>query len=183
MAQLSPAMRALVQPHLVDIEPYDPKFTPTSINLSANENTYPLPAGVRDAIDAALASTPLNRYPDPLSGELRAELARWHGLEPEQVCVGNGGDELLFNVMLAFGGRGRALVTCPPDFSEYAFFASLVETETISVARDPESFAPRARGAGGEPRHRDLAEQPYRRPLPARCGGAPLRCLPGHRAR
>lgn len=143
MAQLSPAMRALVQPHLVDIELYDPKFTPTSINLSANENTYPLPAGVRDAIDAALASTPLNRYPDPLSGELRAELARWHGLEPEQVCVGNGGDELLFNVMLAFGGRGRALVTCPPDFSEYAFFASLVETEALSVARDPESFAPR----------------------------------------
>lgn len=143
MAQLSPAMRALVQPHLVDIEPYDPKFTPTSINLSANENTYSLLAGVRAAIDAALASTPLNRYPDPLSGELRAELARWHGLEPEQVCVGNGGDELLFNVMLAFGGRGRALVTCPPDFSEYAFFASLVETETISVARDPESFAPR----------------------------------------
>lgn len=142
MAQLSPAMRALVQPHLVNIEPYDPNFTPTRINLSANENTYPLPDGVRAAIDAALAATPLNRYPDPLSNELRDELAAWLGVERAQICVGNGGDELLFNIMLAFGGRGRTLLTCPPDFSEYAFFASLVETDTSSVPRDPETFAP-----------------------------------------
>ena len=117
MAQLSPAMRALVQPHLVDIEPYDPKFTPTSINLSANENTYPLPAGVRDAIDAALASTPLNRYPDPLSGELRAELARWHGLEPEQGLRGQRGRRAaLRTCCLPSGGAGARFVTCPPDF-------------------------------------------------------------------
>lgn len=140
MAQLSSAMRALVQPHLVDIEPYDPNFTATRINLSANENTYPLPAGVREAVDAALAATPLNRYPDPLSNELRRELAAWYGVAPEQICVGNGGDELLFNIMLAFGGEGRTVVTCPPDFSEYAFFAALVKTATTTVARDPVTF-------------------------------------------
>lgn len=141
MAQLSLAMRALVQPHLVDIEPYDPNFTETHINLSANENTYPLPAGVREAVDAALAATPLNRYPDPLSSELRQELAAWHGVAPEQICVGNGGDELLFNIMFAFGGEERAVVTCPPDFSEYAFFASLVKTPVTVVARDPNTYA------------------------------------------
>ncbi len=41
MAELTPRMKELVQPYLAGIEPYDPNFTPTRINLSANENTYP----------------------------------------------------------------------------------------------------------------------------------------------
>ena len=140
MAQLSERMRGLVQPYLAGIEPYDPNFTPTRINLSANENTYPLPAGVREKIDAALGQTPLNRYPDPMSNELRDELAVWHGVARENICVGNGGDELLYNFLLAFGGRGRTLLNCPPCFSEYAFFASLAQTEVVDVWRDPETY-------------------------------------------
>ena len=140
MAELSDRMKALVQPYLAGIEPYDPNFTPTRINLSANENTYPLPDGVREAVDAALAATPLNRYPDPMSNDLRDELAAWHGVARENICVGNGGDELLYNFLLAFGGRGRVLLNCPPCFSEYAFFASLAETDVRDVWRDPKTF-------------------------------------------
>ena len=140
MAELSQKMKELVQPYLASIEPYDPNFTPTRINLSANENTYPVPEGVREAVDAALAATPLNRYPDPMSNDLRDELAAWHGVPREMVCVGNGGDELLYNFLLAFGGRGRTLLNCPPCFSEYAFFASLVETGVRDVWRDPKTF-------------------------------------------
>ena len=140
MAQLSERMRALVQPHLAEIEPYDPAFTPCDINLSANENTYPLPEGVREAVDEALAATPLNRYPDPMSNDLRDELAAWHGVVRENVCVGNGGDELLYNFLLAFGGAGRTLLTCPPDFSEYAFFASLTQTAVERVWRDEATY-------------------------------------------
>ena len=142
MAQLSERMRGLVQPYLAGIEPYDPNFTRTRINLSANENTYPLPEGVRARIDAALAATPLNRYPEPMSGELRAELAAWHGVDPACVCVGNGGDELLYNFLLAFGGEGRTLLNCPPCFSEYAFFASLTKTGVCDIWRDPETMLP-----------------------------------------
>lgn len=140
MAQLSDRMRALVQPHLATIEPYDPAFSPTRINLSANECTYPVPAEVRGALERALGTTPLNRYPDPMSNDLRDELARWHGVSRDQICVGNGGDELLYNFLLAFGGPGRTLLNCPPTFSEYAFFASLTQTAVRDVARDPETF-------------------------------------------
>ena len=56
--QLSQRMRKLVQPHLVDVEPYDPMFSPTRINLSANENTYDLPAPVREHINEALSGLP-----------------------------------------------------------------------------------------------------------------------------
>ena len=142
MAQLSDRMRGLVQPYLAGIEPYDPNFTPTRINLSANENTYPLPDGVRQRIDAALAATPLNRYPDPLSNALRDELAARHGVAREQICVGKGGDELLYNFLLAFGGAGRTLLNCPPCFSEYAFFASLTQTAVRDVPRDAETLLP-----------------------------------------
>ena len=140
MAELSERMKALVQPYLAGIEPYDPNFTLTRINLSANENTYPLPEGVREAVNAVLAATPLNRYPDPMSNDLRDELAAWHGVSRESICVGNGGDELLYNFLLAFGGVGRTLLNCPPCFSEYAFFASLCQTEVRDVWRDPATF-------------------------------------------
>lgn len=140
MAELSVRMRDLVQPHLAGIEPYDPNFTPTKINLSANENTYPLPEGVRERVDAALANIPLNRYPDPMSNELRDEIATWHGVDRDRICVGNGGDELLFNMLFAFGGQGRSMLTCTPAFSEYQFFADLTQTAVVDVPRDPATF-------------------------------------------
>lgn len=144
MAQLSDRVKALVQPHLRTLEPYDPNFTPTRVNLSANENTYDVPAPARALIDEALAATPTNRYPDPMSNDLRDEIAAWHGVSRENVIVGNGGDELLYNFLLAFGGPGRTLVNVPPTFSEYAFFASLTQTGVRDVWRDPETFLPRA---------------------------------------
>lgn len=144
MPQLSERVKALVRPHLRTLEPYDPNFTPTRVNLSANENTYDVPAPARALVNEALAATPTNRYPDPMSNELRDELAAWHGVSRENVIVGNGGDELLYNFLLAFGGPGRTLVNVPPTFSEYAFFASLTQTGVRDVWRDPETFLPQA---------------------------------------
>ena len=129
-----------VRPALAGFEPYDPAFTPCRINLSANENTHPLPASVTEAMRAAAVSCALNRYPDPMANDLRDLLAAWHGVERGNVMVGNGGDELLFNLLFTFGGPGHALVTCPPDFSEYANFAKMCETPVVTVWRDPVTF-------------------------------------------
>lgn len=131
---------ARVRPALAGFEPYDPAFTPCRVNLSANENTHPLPASVVEAMHAAAVSTPLNRYPDPMANDLRDLLAAWHGVGRGSVMVGNGGDELLFNLLFTFGGLGHALVTCPPDFSEYANFAKMCETPHVEVWRDPQTF-------------------------------------------
>ena len=96
---------------------------------------------MRAAIGEALLATPLNRYPDPMANALRDAVAARHGVAREAVCVGNGGDELLFNLLFAFGGPGRTLVTCPPDFAEYANFAAMCETPVARVPRDPEDFS------------------------------------------
>ena len=130
-----------VRPALAGFEPYDPAFSPCEINLSANENTHALPDDVRLAIERELLSTPLNRYPDPLSNELRDELAAWHGVARENVMVGNGGDEVLFNILFAFGGPGRALVVTPPCFEEYKNFAKMCETDVVEVWRRETDYA------------------------------------------
>ncbi len=130
-----------VRPALAGFEPYDPAFSPCEVNLSANENTYPLPQDVRERIVQALANTPLNRYPDPLANELRDELAAWHEVDRSCVMVGNGGDELLFNLLFCFGGPGRALVVAPPCFEEYKNFAKMCETEVVEVWRNEQDYS------------------------------------------
>jgi histidinol-phosphate aminotransferase len=131
----------LVRPVLAGFEPYDPAFSPCEVNLSANENTHALPDRMRTAIEEALLRTPLNRYPDPMANDVRDELAAWHQVGRTNICVGNGGDEILFNVLFAFGGAGRTLTVTPPCFEEYKNFAAMCECEIREVWRDPNTFA------------------------------------------
>lgn len=137
---ISDKIRAVMRPSAAALEPYDPAFSQVRVNLSANENTYGMPPEVKAAVDKGLCDAVTNRYPQPLSNELRSELARWHGVGEDHVIVGNGGDELLFNLFLAFGGRDHVLVTCEPTFSVYRLYAELVETTVVDVPRDPETF-------------------------------------------
>lgn len=141
MAEKNLDVAARLRPALRGFEPYDPRFSPVRVNISANENTHPLPAELAAAAREAAAATPLNRYPDPMANALRDALAGWHGTDRAHVIVGNGGDELLFNLLFAFGGPGRALVTCPPDFAEYANFAAMCETPVVAVPRNAEDFS------------------------------------------
>lgn len=134
-------INAILRPSVRGLEPYDPAFKPTKINLSANENTHDLPAAARAAMDAALLATPTNRYPDPLANALRDKLAAWYGVERRNVIVGNGGDELLFNLMFAFGGAGHVLVNCPPSFSVYELYAQMCEMDVVNVWRDARDFS------------------------------------------
>ena len=140
MAGLSDRVRALVRPEIAALSPYDPNFTPCDINLSANENTYGMPEEVRRAIDEAIARSQTNRYPDPMSNELRDLIAAWRGVARENVCVGNGGDELLFNFFLAFGGPGKTLVDCPPTFTVYDIYSGMLGTQVVRCWRDDETF-------------------------------------------
>ena len=123
---------------LLDLEPYDPDMRPVEVMLSANENNYGLPASVRAELARRLADEPLNRYPEATSPRVRTLLARMWGVEPAGIVVGNGGDELIFNLLLAFGGPGRALVNCPPTFSAYELYARLTQTPVVDVPRRPD---------------------------------------------
>lgn len=122
-------------PQLEGLVPYDPKYLPAEAMLSANENPLDMPSAVRQKVREALAQVPLNRYPDPLANGLRERIASACGLDRDWVLVGNGGDELLFDLALAWGGPGRAMLNLPPTFSVYAANARLTGTRVVDVAR------------------------------------------------
>ena len=122
-------------PQLAGLEPYDPKYLPAEAFLSANENPCDVEAALRAEIVREIRRTALNRYPDPLANDLRDLIAEANGLDRDQVLVGNGGDELLFDLALAWGGPGRTFLNLPPTFSVYANNAQLTNTHIVEVAR------------------------------------------------
>ena len=145
------------QPALEGIEPYDPKYLPADALMSANENPENVPALVLDEIERAVRSLAFNRYPDPLANELRDLIAQENGLARENVLIGNGGDELLFDIALAWGGPGRTFLNVPPTFSVYEANARLTGTTTVNIAR---------RGLHDRRRGRPYACWHWRRRLP-----------------
>lgn len=120
---------------LAALSPYDPKYLPATCLLSANENPHDVPKEVRNEINRRLKTMSFNRYPDPLANNLRDKIAEANGLERECVLVGNGGDELLFNIALAWGGPGRTFLNMPPTFSVYEQNARLTGTAVANIAR------------------------------------------------
>jgi histidinol-phosphate aminotransferase len=123
-------------PQLEDLVPYDPKYLPARVYLNANENPYGVPDAVINDIKEGLCAHDLNRYPNPLADELRGDLAAYHGVQVQNVLLGNGGDELLFDILLAYGGPGRKMLTCTPAFSVYNGYAELTKTEVVDIKRD-----------------------------------------------
>lgn len=120
---------------LAGLVPYDPKYIPADAMLSANENPRDVSEELRRKIESAVRKVSFNRYPDPLANELRDLIAEANGLERDWVLVGNGGDELLFNTALAWGGPGRTFLNLPPTFSVYAANALLTDTDVINIPR------------------------------------------------
>lgn len=115
--------------------PYDPKYIPAEVMVSANENPDDVPESLRTDIMRAIRRVALNRYPDPLANGLRDLIAEANGLDRDQVLIGNGGDELLFDTALAWGGPGRVFLNMPPTFSVYEGNALLTGTSVVEVPR------------------------------------------------
>src|SRR3954467_1599971 len=85
--------------------------------LASNETPFrPLPQ-VLDAARAALDG--VNRYPDPTSSKLRAELSRRHGVPANRIAVGNGSCDILLAAAEALLEPGAEIVYAWPSFSMY----------------------------------------------------------------
>jgi len=129
-------MPLTIRDDLVNLTPYDPDMRDVEIMLSANENSFGVPAQVQDELARRLAEVPVNRYPEATCRRLRGLLGELWGVPARNVVVGNGGDEIIFNLLLAFGGPGRTLVDCPPTFSAYSLYAQLTGTNVVNVRRN-----------------------------------------------
>ncbi len=85
------------------------------LDFSVNSN----PFGPSPAVRAAIAATPLDRYPDRESLALRRALAERLQLSPEQLVVGNGTAELIWLAAFATLKPGDEVLILGPTFGEY----------------------------------------------------------------
>jgi histidinol-phosphate aminotransferase len=130
--------------NLVGQRPYGAPQDAVAVSLNVNENAHPLPDEVVADIVSALAETVrgLNRYPDRDFLQLRAALAEYlgHGLGPDQLWAANVSNEVLQQVLQAFGGPGRSMMSFTPTYSMYPLLAAGTDTQWIGVER-PEGYA------------------------------------------
>jgi histidinol-phosphate aminotransferase len=120
----------LALPHIAKLHAYTPGLQPTDtgwVKLNTNENPYPPSPRVAEAIRAELGEdgASLRLYPNPQSGPLRRAIAGFHGLAEENVCVGNGSDDILNLLVRAFGGGAGTGFTFP----SYSLYPVLVAIE------------------------------------------------------
>jgi len=127
-------MRA-ARPELDELVAYDAKEVRAEVVLASNENPNNLPAEITTKLSQRLAEFKFNRYPDPTANELRKLIAEANGLDVENVLVGNGGDEIIYNLLVAWGGPGRKILDMPPTFSMYGIDAQVTGTEVVKVPR------------------------------------------------
>ena len=123
--------------------PYGAPQLDVPVRLNVNENPYP-PSEVvvaEVAVAAAQAARGLNRYPDRDALALRADLASYlgHGLTAAEVWAANGSNEIMQQLLSAFGGPGRTAVSFAPTYSMYPEYARNTHTSWI-VGRRREDF-------------------------------------------
>lgn len=114
------------RPAVQHIPPYAPGLRlPGKIKMASNEN----PLGPSPAALAALAghAAELNLYPDGSARPLCEAIARHRGLEPGQVIVGNGSDEVIFFAAATFLNPGDQILIADHTFSEYRFSATIMD--------------------------------------------------------
>ncbi|MDK4257247.1 histidinol-phosphate transaminase [Corynebacterium propinquum] len=113
------------------------------VALNTNENPYPpSPALVQSLLaEIQRLATRLNRYPDRDAVQLRADLAdyvtRRTGVEVtgENVWAANGSNEILQQLLQAFGGPGRSVLGFQPSYSMHPILAAGTHTEFLNVPR------------------------------------------------
>jgi histidinol-phosphate aminotransferase len=129
-----------VRDDLAGLHPYGAPQLDVAVRLNTNENPYPpSPALVRAVADAvAEAAATLNRYPDRDAVELRKDLAGYlgHGVDAAQVWAANGSNEVIQQLLQAFGGPGRRALGFDPGYSMHPLIARVTCTEWVSAARD-----------------------------------------------
>ena len=108
------------------VEPYVPGEQPQRkvIKLNTNENPYPPAPGVAKALKG-METDRLRLYPDPAATPLVEELARFYQVQPDQVFVGVGSDDVLSMCFLTFFNSEKPLLFPDVTYSFYKVWAEL----------------------------------------------------------
>ncbi len=141
-------------PFVKDLVPYVPGEQPKMsrlVKLNTNENPYGPSPRVLEAIRAELGDD-LRLYPDPNGERLKQTVADYYGVQPAQVFVGNGSDEVLAHVFHALFQHGQPLLFPDISYSFYPVYCGLYGIPFEAVPLDAQfriAVADYARPNGG----------------------------------
>ena len=132
----------LMQPHLKNVRPYVPgkpieelrrerSFEGEIIKLASNENPYGPIDEVRQAIIDELSQ--VNRYPNSGCYYLCIDLGKHHAVNPNQIFVGNGTNEIIDLIARAFANPGEEIVYPHPSFIVYPIVSQLAGVKAVEV--------------------------------------------------
>jgi histidinol-phosphate aminotransferase len=124
--------------------PYGAPQLEVPVRLNTNENPYPLPEPLVERIVERVrqAARGLNRYPDRDAVELRTELARYltrtagHTVHTANIWAANGSNEVIQQLLQAFGGSGRTAIGFEPSYSMHGLISRGTGTGWISGPRN-----------------------------------------------
>ena len=129
-------MSMLWSPAVENLRPYTPGEQPRQTGLTklnTNENPFGPSPRVADAIQS-WPTEKLKLYPDPESMELRLALAEIHGVDVDQIFVGNGSDEVLAHAFCALFRQDLPILM--PDIS-YGFYRTYCQLYGIAHIEMP----------------------------------------------
>jgi len=101
------------------------------IKLASNENPLGTSPKAREAISKALGQ--MHQYPDANCFELKKRLAEANDIGESSIVVGNGSDEILMLLAIAFLSNGDEIIYAKPSFAEYEFTARIMGAECVEI--------------------------------------------------
>lgn len=124
------------RPGLRELEPYESPQPEVPVRLNTNECPHPLPDAFLNELAAAVRELPLHRYPDGNMRRLLRELAATAMHPLEGVWAANGSNEILTQLLQAYGGPGRRAVVFEPTYLLHRRLCMLTYTEVEELRLD-----------------------------------------------
>jgi histidinol-phosphate aminotransferase len=123
--------------------PYGAPQLAVAVRLNTNENPHPPTKALVDDVVASVrdAAVDLHRYPDRDAVALRRDLAAYLSgqtgvqLGVENLWAANGSNEILQQLLQAFGGPGRSAIGFVPSYSMHPIISDGTHTEWIQTVR------------------------------------------------
>jgi histidinol-phosphate aminotransferase len=117
------------RPGLRDVDPYVSPQLDVPARLNTNECPHPLPERFFEELARAVRDLPLHRYPDATMRRLREDVAATVGHTLDGTWTANGSNEILVELLHAYGGPGRLAVTFEPTYLLHSRLCWLTQTE------------------------------------------------------
>lgn len=123
---------------LADLEPYRAPQLDAPVKLNTNESPYPPPYEFVRELQERISTLDLNRYPERDATEVRQALASYAGTLSDRVWVANGSNEVILQLLMAFGGVDRKVVTFEPSYLMHSHFTKVTGTRHLRAGRNPD---------------------------------------------